>query len=78
MCSNVQASNSSQEAIEKLIKDGMQCPSKTKKPIKYTVAKMKYHLQSAVEYCTFWQLTTKGEHQYNQPSEEEFHEAAGA
>jgi hypothetical protein len=38
MCSNVQASNSSQEAIEKLIKDGMQCPSKTK-PIKYNVAK---------------------------------------
>ena len=30
MCGNVQASNSSQEAIEKLIKDGMQCPSKTK------------------------------------------------
>ena len=59
MCSNVQTSNSSQEAIEKLIKDGMQCPSKTK-PIKYTVAKMKYHLQSCVEYCTFWQLTTKG------------------
>jgi hypothetical protein len=50
-----------------------------KKPIKYTVAKkMKYHLQSAVEHCTFWQLTTKGEHQYNQLSEEEFHEAAGA
>jgi hypothetical protein len=44
MCSNVQASNSSQEA----------------------------------EHCTFWQLTTKGEHQYNQLSEEEFHEAAGA
>ena len=41
-------------------------------------ARLKYHLQSAVEYCTFWQLTTKGEHQYNQPSEEEFHEAAGA
>ena len=38
MCSNVQASNSSQVAIEKLIKDGMQCPSKTK-PIKYNVAK---------------------------------------
>ena len=38
MCSNVQASNSSPEAIEKLIKDGMQCPSKTK-PIKYNVAK---------------------------------------
>jgi hypothetical protein len=30
MCGNVQASNSSQEAIERLIKDGMQCPSKTK------------------------------------------------
>jgi hypothetical protein len=78
MCSNVQASNSSQEAIEKLIKDGMQCPSKTKTNQVHRSKKMKYHLQSAVEHCTFWQLTTKGEHQYNQLSEEEFHEAAGA
>ena len=23
-------------------------------------ARLKYHLQSDVEYCTFWQLTTKG------------------
>jgi hypothetical protein len=40
--------------------------------------KKKYDLQYAVEYCTFWQLTTKGKTPYNQPSEEEFHEAAGA
>ena len=58
MCSNVQASNSSEEAIEKLIKDGMQCPSKTKTNQVHR-GKMKYHLQSAVEHCTFWQLTTK-------------------
>ena len=71
--------DSIQEAIEKLIKDGMQCPSKTK-PIKYYCDTVRKIEVSPPVWCRILYFLVidneRGEHQYN--SEEEFHEAAGA